>query len=107
MNKIVDPGSIRSTKGAMELVLDAKAAGIPYMQRHLKGDWGDVDYKQKKENKKNLESKTGKVISEYILSNGSRLSIVTDFDQKVTVFCLPGEDYSDLELKLKEAVECL
>lgn len=100
MNKIVDPGSIRSTKGAMELVLAAKTAGIPYMKRHLKGDFGDISYEQKKENKKNLESKTGKAISEYILSNGYRLSIVTDFDQKVTVFCLPGEDY-------KEAVECL
>lgn len=107
MNKIVDPGSIRSTKGAMELVLAAKTAGIPYIQRHLKGDFGDISYEQKKENKKNLESKTGKVVSEYLLGNGSRLSIVTDFDQKVTVFCLPGEDYRDLELKLKEAVECL
>lgn len=107
MNKIVDPGSIKSTKGAMELVLAAKTAGIPYIQRHLKGDFGDISYEQRKENKKNLESQTGKVVSEYLLDNGSRLSIVTDFDQKVTVFCLPGEDYSDLELKLKEAVECL
>jgi hypothetical protein len=69
---------------------------LPYIQRHLKGDFGEASYEQKKQNKINLESKTGKIVSEYILGNSSRIQIVTEFDQAITVFCLPGEDYSDL-----------
>jgi len=91
-----DPGEILSTKAAMETVLKAKVVGQYYIQKHLKGDFGDAGCKQKKANKENITSKTGEIISEYILSNASVLKIVTDFENKVTVFCDPNEDYSYL-----------
>lgn len=91
-----DPGDILSTKAAMETVLKAKAAGQIYVQKHLKGNFGDIDCKQKKANKENIASKSGKIISKYLLSNGSMLKIVTDFENKTTIFCVPDEDYSYL-----------
>lgn len=91
-----DPGEILSTKAAMELVLKTKIIGQQYIQKHLKGNFGDVDFKQKKTNKDNIALKSGEVVSEYLLINGSILKIVTDFENKATVFCIPGEDYSYL-----------
>jgi len=91
-----DPGDILSTKAAMEVVLNAKTNGQHYIQKHLKGNFGDVDSKQKRVNKENIASKFGEVISKYLLSNGTVLKIVTDFENKATIFCIPNEDYSYL-----------
>jgi len=91
-----DPGEILSTKTAMELVLKTKIIGQQYIQKHLKGNFGDAGCKQRKINKKNISLKSGEVVSEYLLSNGSVLKIVTDFGNKATVFCVPNEDYSYL-----------
>jgi len=91
-----DPGDILSTKAAMGVVLNAKTNGQHYIQKHLKGNFGDVDSKQKRVNKENIASKFGEVISKYLLGNGTVLKIVTDFENKATVFCIPGEDYSYL-----------
>jgi hypothetical protein len=91
-----EPGTILSTKAAMNIVLKAKVAGKTYIQRHLKGDFGDIDYQLKKQNKVNMDIKKGKIESEYLLPNGSKLGIVTDFEKVVTIFYKPGEDYSYL-----------
>jgi hypothetical protein len=91
-----DPGTILSTRKAMDIVLKAKTAGQPYIQRHLKGDFGDVDYYITKQNKESIENQSGCVLSRYVLNNGTSLGIITDFENKATAFCEPGEDCSYL-----------
>jgi hypothetical protein len=99
-----DPGVILATKQARDIVFAAKTAGQAYSVRHLKGDFGDVDYKTRQQNKANITNKTGLVVSQYILSNGTKLQIITDFDNQATAFCGPDEDCSFL-LKNKKLEE--
>jgi hypothetical protein len=93
---IKDPGTILSTVTAKDLVLAARVAGQTYLNRHVKGDFGDVDYGIKKQNKQNTENGAGKITSQYLLPNGKALAITTDQDKGATIFHLPGEDYSEL-----------
>jgi len=91
-----DPGEILSTKAAMDVVLNNKTNGQYYIQKHLKGDFGDIDSKQKRTNKENIILKSGEIISKYFLDNGAVLKIITDFENKATIFCVPNENYSYL-----------
>lgn len=92
-----EAGIILSTIPARDLVLSAKVAGQPYIMRHVRGDYGDADFKIKAANK--LSGVTGKVESRYLLPNGKELAIVTDTNRKFTMFCLPGEDIEPTYLK--------
>jgi hypothetical protein len=98
-----EPGTILSTIGAMNLVLEAKTAGKPYINRHVYGDFGDVDLKQKRQNKSVIEAKEGIIKSQYVLPNTKTLEIQTDLTRGFSMFCLPGEDY--LEVLRKVGIE--
>ncbi len=37
------PGQIVATPGALAALQEAGESPLPYLQRHLSGDWGDVD----------------------------------------------------------------
>jgi hypothetical protein len=87
-----DPGEVLSTKRAMDIILNAKTAGKPYIERHLKGDFGEVGYDISKQNKESIKNKSGYVLSRYILNNGSEICIVTDFENNATAFCETDED---------------
>jgi hypothetical protein len=61
------------------------------LQRHLAGDWGDVDEPDRQENELSLE-KGRRLLSVYHAASGVKFWIITGAGRQVTTVLLP-EDY--------------
>jgi hypothetical protein len=62
---------------------------LKYLERHLSGDWGDLDDEDKAEN--DFSVKNGfRILSAYNTPSG-RLWVITEADRSVTTFLLPEE----------------
>lgn len=82
-------GQIVSTKSAFES-LDPSDV-LACLQRHGKGDWGDLTDDDKSLNDLALVDE-GRLLSSYFDSNGTKFWIITEWDRSVTTVLLP-EDY--------------
>ncbi|MGA8581363.1 MAG: hypothetical protein WB579_21920, partial [Bryobacteraceae bacterium] len=60
------------------------------LERHVTGDWGDVDEDDRRENEHSLV-RGCLLLSAYALSNGTRLWVVTEADRSATTILLPSE----------------
>jgi len=63
---------------------------FPYLQRHSRGDWGDISAHDKKENDYSV-SRHLRIMSAYTLENGDKMWIITEADRSSTTFLLPDE----------------
>jgi len=61
-----------------------------YLNRHLSGDWGDVEEHDRRENELSLQ-RGWRILSWYQLSSGTRVWLITEADRSVTTFLLPEE----------------
>ena len=61
------------------------------MDRHVSGDWGDMDEEDKRENQNSLE-RGFRIFSAYNTSKDIRIWIITEADRSITT-CLLPEDY--------------
>lgn len=84
-------GRILATPAAVELgeSLPVGESLLKYLFRHSRGDWGDLDDQDKKENDLALE-KGFRILSAYETSAG-RLWIITERDRSATTFLLPSD----------------
>lgn len=89
LEEIRDAGRPYSVRGAacnesqMSLVL-------PFVRRHVAGDWGDVSAEDWKANDEALV--TGeRLLSAYVVRPGERLWIITEADRSLTTALLPDE----------------
>ena len=85
---LFQPGSIVATQGALSLA-ECGINLLEYIQRHLKGDWGDMCEEDKAENLFSLEHNL-RIFSAYNTPFGA-LWIITEADRSVTTFLLPSE----------------
>jgi len=86
------PGTVVATQGALSL-RDKGLDLAPYLERHLRGDWGDVDKHDAKENDFSLEHGF-RILSVYEIKIGGiveRLYVLTECDRSVTTFLLASE----------------
>ena len=89
-------GPIVSTPGALEAFARNNTNGLEYLQRHARGDWGDLCDEDKRVNKAALKS-GARLMSAYTLADGTRLWIITDAEiddqhnRQATTFLLPEE----------------
>ena len=86
---LFEPGYIVATPGVLELaeVYDLNLTGL--LSRHLRGDWGDVDEYDQRENA--IAVFEGyRIISAYP-TMGGRLWIITEADRSATTILLPSE----------------
>jgi hypothetical protein len=60
------------------------------LERHLAGDWGELDEHDRRENEVSLAHGC-RLLSAYNLSNGTRLWIITEADRSATTLLLPSE----------------
>jgi len=60
------------------------------LQRHLGGDWGDVDEHDRRENEFSVQP-GWRILSSYMLTNRTRLWVITEADRSCTTFLLPAE----------------
>ena len=81
-------GQIAATPGALILAENGVNL-LEYLERHLSGDWGDLDDEDKAEN--DFSVKNGfRILSAYNTPSG-RLWVITEADRSVTTFLLPEE----------------
>ena len=81
-------GQIVATPGALNFAENGVNL-LKYLERHLSGDWGDLDDEDKAEN--DFSVKNGfRILSAYNTPSG-RLWVITEADRSVTTFLLPEE----------------
>lgn len=85
-----NPGTIVATPGALEAIRTAGDVPSPFVERHLAGDWGDLDEHDRLENEISLQ-KGFRLMSSYHLKNGTQIWIITEADRSSTTILLPDE----------------
>jgi hypothetical protein len=79
-------GDIFATPGAVGLGVEL----MPYLFRHLTGDWGDVDEFDRQQN--DFAVKDGSRILSAYQTPAGKLWLITESDRSATTFLLP-DDY--------------
>jgi hypothetical protein len=72
---------------------------MPYLHRHLKGDWGDLEDEDKSENDLALKAGDLRIFSSYKLSKDDvelldgekKIWIITEADRSATTILLPSD----------------
>jgi|SRR5579864_3164356 len=83
-------GRVLATPGALVVLEKADQQPQEFLDRHAKGDWGEVDSHDAKENEINLHSGL-RLLSSYTTCAGDRLWIITEADRPATTLLLPEE----------------
>ncbi len=82
------PGTVVCTLGASEAA--SRPEMLRLLDRHLRGDWGDVDPEDAKSNESAL--KWGeRILSSYKTDSGEKLWVLTEHDRSQTTILTPGE----------------
>lgn len=93
-----EPGTVVCTMGvqqriAEDPVLEEVFGG--FLQRHLRGDWGDLDDEDKEMNDESLRMEREGKPADRLFScyeyNGGRIYIITEWDRSATTLLLPEE----------------
>jgi len=83
-------GQIVSTPGALEEMKLAGVNGLELLARHVRGDWGEVDEHDARENDFSVENGF-RILSAYTLETGVKVWIITEANRSATTFLLPEE----------------
>ena len=83
-------GHLAITPGAMEALANANISADSIIQRHVLGDWGDVSEQDKKVNDLAVEM-GGRILSGYVLPDGTKIWVTTEPDRSGTTILLPEE----------------
>ena len=83
-------GRIVATPGALKALEDADESAIPYLARHVLGDWGELSDDDKAENDFSV-TRDLRILSAYKLSSGVKIWIITEADRSSTCILLPRE----------------
>lgn len=84
-------GQIVATPGALATLEKAGQTPLDFLSRHVRGDWGELDEHDRKENE--LSLKRGfRLLSSYRVSSGdTKVWVITEADRSVTTLLLPEE----------------
>ena len=85
------PGQVVVTAGIDELVRQGRLNPVPYLRRHLHGDWGDLSDNDRRLNDAALKSGEDRLFSSYQVTPDLKLWIITEWDRSVTTLLLPSE----------------
>lgn len=83
-------GRLVATPGAVIAFTDAGESPVPYVRRHVLGDWGDVCPDDAEMNEWALANEA-RILSAYHLTNGVKVWIITEADRSSTCVLLPSE----------------
>jgi glycine cleavage system aminomethyltransferase T len=83
-------GRIVATPGALQALETAGQQPAAFLDRHVSGDWGELDDEDKRENEFSVRNGF-RILSAYITNAGDKLWIITEADRSATTFLLPQE----------------
>jgi hypothetical protein len=83
-------GHTVATPGALAALTRSGTTSDELLDRHISGDWGDVDVEDAAENVLSVQEGY-RILSAYTLSTGERLWIITEHDRSSTTLLLPSE----------------
>jgi hypothetical protein len=93
---LFSPGRVVATPGALEALEASGETPAAFLDRHLAGDWGDLDREDKRANDlavatEGKPEEQGRVFSAYHTSQDVKLWVITEWDRSVTTLLLPNE----------------
>ena len=83
-------GRVVATPGALQTIENAGQEPEEFLNRHDRGDWGDVSEDDKRENTDSI-ARGSRIFSAYTTSAGDRIWIITEADRSATTILLPSE----------------
>ena len=83
-------GQLVATPTALSVLVSLRVSPWSLLERHIHGDWGDLDEHDCQENERALQE-GDRLLSAYSLSDGTRLWIITEADRSATTLLLPAE----------------
>jgi hypothetical protein len=84
-------GQVVSTPAAIDALVDNEVTAIPYLLRHVMGDWGDMSEEDKAENDYAIGREL-RIFSAYTLPDGeTKIWIVTESDRSATTILRPSD----------------
>jgi hypothetical protein len=84
------PGTVVATPGVLAEFSASGDDPLAFLVKHIAGDWGEVDPDDWKANEWSLANGE-RLLSVYMMSNGTRFWIITERDRSYTTFLLPEE----------------
>lgn len=83
-------GTVLITPGALDMLEALQLAPLPFVLRHVMGDWGDLCQEDKQANAAAL-TYSSRLLSAYDIPPNHRLWIITEADRRSTTLLLPEE----------------
>ena len=83
-------GQIVAPPGALTALTEAGDSPASFLQRHVVGDWGELDEEDCQENERSVSAGC-RLLSAYITSTGVRIWVITEADRSSTCILLPEE----------------
>ena len=83
-------GQVVATPGALQALENAGQEPEEFLNRHDRGDWGEVSDEDKQENEFSVQQGF-RILSAYTTSAGERIWIITEADRSATTILLPEE----------------
>lgn len=90
IKQVLELGTVVATPGAIEALKTAGQSPSPFLNRHLSGDWGDLDEEDRHTNDEAVNNGT-RVLSAYRLKDGTQIWVITEADRSSTCLLLPEE----------------
>jgi hypothetical protein len=83
-------GQTVATPSALEALATSGQTPQGFLDRHVRGDWGEIDAEDQQANQDALLHGE-RLLSAYRTSSGVRLWVITEADRSVTTILLPEE----------------
>jgi hypothetical protein len=83
-------GQIVATPGTLEVLEAAHQSPAEFLERHAKGDWGELSADDVAENEFSLKNGF-RLLSSYCTAAGQKLWVVTEEDRSLTTVLLADE----------------
>ena len=90
MKPLFPLGRLVATPGAIDLMFASKVTPASLIDRHLGGDWGDLDDHDKQLNDFAAKADYNRILSAYKVGTG-KVWIITEADRSATTILLPDE----------------
>lgn len=79
-----------ATRNCLTHLVSIGASAVPYLDRHHRGDWGNLGLSDKQANE-NAVLHGGRILSKYLLKDGTPIYVITEADRSYTTVMMVGD----------------